>query len=265
MMLKSKNALIYGAGGSMAGAVARAMAAAGATVYLTGRNIDSVQRTADDIISRGGKAEVDVVDALNEQSVEKHIQRVAGQAGSVDISFNAIGIDVKQDIPLIDLAVDDYVTPVSAFLRTSFLTATAAGRIMKKQGSGVILTLTATPGGIGYPLTGGFAAACCGIESLSRNLGSELGVYGVRTVNIRSGGSPDSRIFADAIRLYPDLMKEVLSKMEADTMLKKLPLMIDIANTAVFLASDMAAKITGVSVDVTAGTTAALNYRSVGQ
>jgi enoyl-[acyl-carrier-protein] reductase (NADH) len=52
-----------------------------------------------------------------------------------------------------------------------------------------------------------------------------------------------------------------MKQMEADTMLKKLPLMEDIANTAVFLASDLSGKITGVSIDVTSGTTAALNYR----
>jgi enoyl-[acyl-carrier-protein] reductase (NADH) len=57
-------------------------------------------------------------------------------------------------------------------------------------------------------------------------------------------------------------MAKVLKQMKADTMLKKLPLMADIANTAVFLASDLAAKITGVTIDVTGGTTAALNYRS---
>src|SRR5882757_9823390 len=114
-------------------------------------------------------------------------------------------------------------------MQTQFLTATAAGRTMIKQRSGVILSLTATPGGIGYPYTGGFAAACCALESFSRNLASELGVYGVRVVNIRSGGSPDSRVFKEAIANHPEVMKEVLQKMEQDTMLKKLPLMADIA------------------------------------
>ena len=56
-------------------------------------------------------------------------------------------------------------------------------------------------------------------------------------------------------------METILREMEGDTMLKKLPPMADIANTAVFLASDMAASITGVTIDVTSGTTAALNYR----
>jgi 3-oxoacyl-[acyl-carrier protein] reductase len=80
---------------------------------------------------------------------------------------------------------------------------------------------------------------------------------------LRSGGSPDSRVFKNAIENNPEVMRYVLQKMENDTMLKKLPVMSDIANLAVFLSSDLAGKITGVTVDVTCGTTAGLNYRAV--
>jgi enoyl-[acyl-carrier-protein] reductase (NADH) len=146
-------------------------------------------------------------------------------------------------------------------MQTRFLTATAAGRVMMKQGSGIILSLTATPGGIGYPYTGGFAPACCAIECFSKNLASELGVYGVRVVNMRSAGSPDSKVFKEAIDRDPKGVEPIIRKMKEDTMLKKLPLMADIANVAVFLSSDMAGKITGVTVDVTCGTTSGLNYR----
>ena len=132
---------------------------------------------------------------------------------------------------------------------------------MKDQRSGVILSLTATPGGIGYPYTGGFAPACSAIETFSRNLAAELGVYGVRVVNIRSGGSPDSRIFKEAMENHREEVEPVLRQMEGDTMLKKLPLMEDVANAAVFLASDLAGKITDVTIDVTSGTTAGLNYK----
>lgn len=76
-----------------------------------------------------------------------------------------------------------------------------------------------------------------------------------------AGGSPDSRVFREAIESEPAAMEGILGQMRADTMLKALPLMADIANVAVFLVSDMAAKITGVTVDVTAGTTAGLNYK----
>jgi NAD(P)-dependent dehydrogenase (short-subunit alcohol dehydrogenase family) len=157
--------------------------------------------------------------------------------------------------------VDDFVRPVTIAMNTHFLTSSEAGKVMKKQRSGTILSLTATPGGIGYPYTGGFAPACAAIESLSRNLASELGVYGVRVVNIRSGGSPDSNVFKQAIDSSPEVMEPILRTMQNDTMLKRLPLMADIANVAAFLASDLANNITGVTIDVTGGTTAGLNYR----
>ena len=260
-MLQNKNAVIYGAGGSLGGAVAKGLAASGAKVFLTGRNIGSVQKVADDILASGGNAEVAVVNALDETAVNNFLNKVVHMAGTVDISFNATGTDVVQNIPLTDIAGDDFMRPVTFMLQTQFLTSIAAGKIMMKQGSGVILSLTATPGGIGYPFTGGFAPACSAIESFSRNLAAELGIYGVRVVNMRSGGSPDSKVFKEAIDSQPNEMAAVLQKMQADTMLKKLPLMADIANLAVFLSSDMAGKITGVTVDVTCGSTAGFNYK----
>ena len=263
MILQNKNAVIYGAGGSLGGAVARAMAAAGARVFLTGRNTSSVQKIADEILAAGGRVEVDQVDAMDEKAINSHLEKVVQQAGTVDISFNATATKVVQNIPLVNMSADEFISPITLMMHTRFLTAIAAGKVMIKQGSGIILSLTATPGGIGYPYTGGFAPACCAIESLCRNLAAEMGVYGVRVVNIRSGGSPDSRVFKEAIDSNPQVMEQVLGKMEADTMLKKLPLMADIANVAVFLSSEMAGKITGVTIDVTSGTTAGLNYKVI--
>jgi NAD(P)-dependent dehydrogenase (short-subunit alcohol dehydrogenase family) len=210
---------------------------------------------------RGSIAPTTQVDALVEEAIGSHLNGIQ-KAGHIDISYNAIGVQVVQNIPLVDIAVDDFMNPISSIMRSHFLTSTAAGKIMMKQGSGIILSLTATPGGIGYPYTGGFAPACSALESFSRNLASELGVYGVRVVNMRSGGSPDSRVFKNAIENNRDAMEPILRSMEADTMLKKLPMMADIANLTVFLSSDLAGKITGVTVDVTCGTTAGLNYKA---
>jgi 3-oxoacyl-[acyl-carrier protein] reductase len=262
-MLQNKNAIIYGAGGSLGGAVAKALAGSGARLFLTGYQLGSVQKVADEILKSGGQAETDIVDAFDEKAISHHLNKVVSRVGKIDISFNAVGVDVMQGIPLVDLPEDDFIRPITRTMQTRFLTAKIAGKAMMKQGSGVILFLTATPGGIGYPYTGGFAPACGAVESFSRNLASELGVYGVRVVNMRSGGSPDSRVFKEAIDSNPELMKTVIQKMEDDTMLKKLPMMSDIGNLAIFLCSDMAGSITGVSVDITCGTTAGLNYRAV--
>ena len=275
MLLQNKNAVIYGAGGSLGGAVAKALADAGARLFLTGRHLGSVEKVAAAIRSEGGQAEsaggqagatrrqveAAEVDATDEEAVRAHLESVVRAAGSVDISFNAVGQDLVQNIPLTEISVEDFVSPIELTMRTRFITAKAAALVMMRQRSGVILSLTATPGGIGYPYTGGFAPACAAVEKLAGNLGAELGIYGIRVVNIRSAGSPDSRVFLEAVEKYPEAMAAVFPKMLADTMLKKLPVMADIANVAVFLCSDQAALITGVTVDVTAGTTTGLNYR----
>ncbi|MGH8432028.1 MAG: SDR family oxidoreductase, partial [Solimonas sp.] len=166
-----------------------------------------------------------------------------------------------QGSALVDMAAEDFVRPVRTAMLTQFLTATAAGRVMARQRSGVVLTLSATPGGIGYPMVGGFGPACCAIEAFSTNLAAELGPHGVRVVNIRSAGSPDSRPFREAVAQDGEQARAFFARLENDTMLKELPLMNDIANAAVFLASNLAGKITGVTLDVTAGTTSALNYQ----
>ena len=259
--LQNKNAVIYGAGGSLGGAVAKALAAAGAKVFLTGRNMSPIEKVADEIVTAGGNAAIDVVDAMDERAVNDHMKHVVQKAGTVDISFNAVGVDIVMNVPLADISVADFVSPITMTMQTRFVTAKAAAKVMMKQKSGVILTLTATPGGIGYPYNGGFAPACCAVENFSKNLAIELGIYGIRVVNMRSGGSPDSKVFKNAIETQPEVMAPILKQMEADTILKKLPLMADIANLAVFLSSDLAGKITGVTVDVSSGTTAGLNYR----
>lgn len=262
MLLQNKNAIIYGAAGSLGSSIAKALVQAGAKVFLTGRTADRLQKVADTIIAAGGKAEVGIVDAMDETAVNKYIDKITQQGATIDISFCAIDFQSVQDIALTDMKVDDYMRSVTIALQSQFLTSTAAARKMMQQKSGVILSLTATPGGIGYPYTGGFATACVAMETFVTNLASETGAYGVRVVNIRSAGSPDSQVFQQAIEAVPQEMGDVLQSMKNDTMLKKLPLMNDIAQVAVFLSSHVSNMITGVTIDVTGGTTMALNYRA---
>lgn len=261
MLLQNKTAIIYGASPSLGGAIARSFAAAGANVFVTHKRLEVAQKVANEINTLGGFAEAAEVDALEAEAIVKHLTAVKLKTGHIDIIFNLIGWNDTQDIPLTEMDLSDFERPVHIALRTQFLTATAAGRIMMEQGSGIILSLTATPGGIGYANVGGFGPACCAVESFSRNLAAELGPHGVRAVNIRSAGSPDSRPFKEALKNPGEEVSNFFQKMKDDTMLKQLPMMEDISNTAVFLASDLAGKITGVTIDVTAGTTTALNYK----
>src|SRR5260221_10328609 len=92
MMLKNKVAVIYGAGGAIGGAVARAFASEGARLFLTGRHQAAVEAVARDIVSAGGSAEAAEGDPLDEQAVDRHLQSVGDMGGHVDISVNSIGI-----------------------------------------------------------------------------------------------------------------------------------------------------------------------------
>ena len=161
MMLKDKVAVIYGAGGAIGGAVARAFAREGATLFLTGRLRAPVEAVAKDIVSAGGSAEAAEVDALDEQAVDEHLQSVIDKAGRVDISFNAVGIpDTKiLGVPLVELDVEQFSLPITTYATSYFLTARLAARRMIANKSGVIMTVTALLSRTGVPLVGGYGPA----------------------------------------------------------------------------------------------------------
>ncbi len=174
-MLKDKVAVIYGAGGAIGGAVARAFAPEGAKLFLTGRQRAPVEAVAEDITSAGGSAEAAEVDALDEQALDKHLQSVIDQAGRVDISFNAVGVpDTKiLGVPLAELDVEQFSLPITTYTRSYFLTARLAARRMVPNKSGVIMTVTTLHSRTGLPLVGGYGAAQAAKEALTRDLSAE--------------------------------------------------------------------------------------------
>ena len=103
MLLENKNAVIYGGGGSIGGAVARAFAREGARVFLAGRTPATLEAVAEEIRAAGGTADTAQVDALDERAVDEHADAVAAEAGGIDISFNLIahpythGIAARRD------------------------------------------------------------------------------------------------------------------------------------------------------------------------
>src|SRR5262245_27238259 len=102
MLLDNKNAIIYASAGAVGDAVARVFAGEGARVFLTGRSLGAIDTLAKGISAAGGAAETAQVDALDEEAVARHLDAVVDKAGTVDISFNAIGIPQQgmQGIPL---------------------------------------------------------------------------------------------------------------------------------------------------------------------
>jgi NAD(P)-dependent dehydrogenase (short-subunit alcohol dehydrogenase family) len=176
MMLKNKVAVIYGPGGGIGSAVARAFEREAAKLFLTGRHRAPVEVVAKEIVSAGGSAEAAEVDALDEQAADTHLQSVIDNAGRVDISFNAIGIpNPKIRVPLVELDVEQFSLPIATYTRSYFLTARLAARRMVANRSGVIMTLTSTPSRTGTPLVGGGGPAMGGAEPDGRAQGERQG------------------------------------------------------------------------------------------
>ena len=180
MMLKDKVAVIYGAGGAVGGAVARAFASEGAKVFVTGRKPAPVEAVAKEIAAAGGSAEPAAVDALDERAVDEHLQSVIDKAGRVDISFNAVGVPDTDivGVPLVELDLERFSLPITAYATSYFLTARLAARRMVASKSGVIMTVTAIPARPGTPLNGGYGPAQAAKEALTRELSAELATSG---------------------------------------------------------------------------------------
>ncbi len=255
-MLKDKVAVIYGAGGGIGGAVARAFAREGAKVFLTGRRRAPVEAVAKDIVSAGGSAEAAEVDALDEEAVDKHLHSVIGR---VDISFNAVGIpDAKiLGVPLVDLDVEQFSLPITSYATSYFLTARMAARRMIANKSGVIMTVTATHSREGLPLVGGYGPAQAAKEALTRDLSAELAPHGIRVVGLRPQAMPETRTIKNAYEpraKATGMTWEQWQQMLASrTHGRRLMTLEEMANVAVFMASDKASGMTGTTVNLTMG------------
>jgi len=259
MLLENKIAVIYGAGGAMGGAVAKAFAREAARVFLTGRNINKVDAVAKEIIVAGGKAESAPVDALDEQAVDRHLQSVIDKAGRVDISFNAVGIPNAKilGVPLTELEVEQFCLPITTYATSYFVTARMAARRMIANKSGVIMTVTALHSRTGLPLVGGYGPAMAAKEALTRDLSAELAPHGIRVVGLRPQAMPETSTIKDAFEprakasgMTWEQWQEFLA---SRTHPRRLMTLAEMANVAVFMASDKASGMTGTTVNLTMG------------
>jgi NAD(P)-dependent dehydrogenase (short-subunit alcohol dehydrogenase family) len=257
MILKNKNAVIYGAGGAIGGAVARTFAREGAKVFLVGHTHAPLEAVAKDIADAGGVAEFAQLDAFDGQAIENYLSDVVKKAGRLDISFNAIGLGDAQGAPLVEMTQSHFALPIVNAMMTHFLTATAAARHMTKQKSGVILAITANVARMPVPNVGGFGVACAAIEGFCRQLAAEISPQGIRVVCMRSSGSPDAPGVREAFKYRAKeqgvTLEEAIRLGAIDIPSRRLPLLAEVASTAVFLASDNASAITGAVVNLTGG------------
>lgn len=255
MLLQDKVAVVYGAGGAIGRAVARAFAADGARVFLTGHTAADVDEISKDI--RPAAAEAMQVDATDEAAIADHLQHVVDVAGRVDISFNAIGIPDTEilGVPLVDLDAATFARPIATYTSSYFLTARAAARHMAAKRSGVIMTVSALPARSGSTLNGGYGSAMAAKEALTRDLSAELAPAGIRVVGLRPHGMPETRTMKEvhATKTPGITFEQFEGYLASTTHPHRVMTLDEVANVAVFAASDRASGLTGTTLNLTMG------------
>src|SRR5215467_9693898 len=217
-LLKGKRALVFAAAGSIGAAIAREFAAQGAEVFMSGRTESNVKTVAGAITAGGGQAHATTLDAVDEAAVGGYVDGVA-RDGRIDVVFNAIGPltrDFGGGKRALDLTVDELMVPLTTVVRSSFVTACAAGRHMTRQ------------------------------------LALELGPVGVRAVCLRTSAMPDTRTIMDVMQSLSATLnvteEQAAQMLASQTVMQKSPASSETARVAAFLASDHARTITGIQV-----------------
>jgi len=260
MLLQDKIAVVYGGGGVIGGAIARAFAREGAAVHLAGRTRSKLEAVAADVATLRGRAHIAVLDALDAGAATRHAEAVVAESRRIDIAVNALGIEHVQGTPFAELSLADFERPLHAYLRTLFVTAQAATRSMIAHGSGVFVSLSTPAAKIGYPGVAGYGTTCAAIEGFTRHLAADLGPHGVRVLCLRPDALPEAitlgshsrRVFEEFAQRQGMTVDEMLAQ-PSQSPLRRRPRLSDVADMAAFVASDQARSMTGTVMNLTCG------------
>jgi NAD(P)-dependent dehydrogenase (short-subunit alcohol dehydrogenase family) len=246
MLLENKNAVIYGGGGAIGGGIARVFAREGARVVVAGRTQARLDAVAADITAAGGAAETAQVDAFDERAVTEHADAVAAKAGGIDIAVKAVTSCTTRG-------------PRSPTSRSK----SSCGRSTALGGErpGVILTLSEPGARIAVGGILGHAASSAGKEAFSRVLAAELAPSNIRVICLRphalsdgpASGSYTKDLFKPSAASAGMPVDEWIGNLATGTLLKRLPTISVVAETAAFVASDRARAMTGTVTNLSSG------------
>jgi NAD(P)-dependent dehydrogenase (short-subunit alcohol dehydrogenase family) len=245
--LKERSALITGGGSGIGLEIATAYARLGASVMLAGRSEDRLQAAAEAITREGGKVAICKTDVRNYDEVKRAVDATVERFGSLDILVNnAAGNFV---CPTAELSPNGFRTVIDIDLNGTFHGCHAAYPHLKASShGGSIISIITMLGVTGWPGAAHAAAAKGGILSLSRTLAVEWGDDGIRVNTISPGPIGDTE---GVRRMYIEAGNGELEAKK--TALGRFGRKQDIANAAVYLASDLADYVTGENLIVDGG------------
>ncbi|HEY6802840.1 MAG TPA: SDR family oxidoreductase [Pyrinomonadaceae bacterium] len=243
-VLNGHVAFITGGGTGITGGVARAFAEAGAAVALVSRKLEHLEPAAAAINENGGKAIAIVADVRDPEAVAQAVAETVTQLGKVDIVVNGAAGNFLCKAE--ELSPNGFGTVVDIDLKGTFNVCRATFEQLK-QNRGQVLNISATLHYLGTPMQLHVSAAKAGVDAVTRNLAVEWGRYGIRVNGIAPGPIEDTEGMQ---RLVPEPVKE---RLKHNIPLGRFGRIADIETAAVFLCSDAASFINGVTIVVDGG------------
>jgi 3-oxoacyl-[acyl-carrier protein] reductase len=245
--LAGKVAVVTGGSRGIGAATARALAATGAKVLVTGRDRAALDAAVAGIERAGGTAHGTVADAGDPAALDTARAEAERLLGPVDVLAPFVGEGRARPGPLHELSVDDWRSTVDGCLTVTFLALRCFLPGMVERRRGAIVTMSSIAGrvpGTGAPAP--YGAAKAGVEMLTREVAAQYGPHGIRANCVAP-----STILTE--RTQAHLPAEFRERLLALHPLGRLGVPDDVAHTAVFLASDASSWLTGVTVDVAGG------------
>jgi xanthoxin dehydrogenase len=256
--LPGQVAVITGGASGLGEATVRLFVAEGARVVISDVQDEAGKALAEEL---GEAACYQRTDVSREQDIAAAVDGAVSRWGRLDCVFNNAGI-VGAIGPIDETPAEEYDATMAILLRGVFLGMKHAARVMKPQGSGTILctsSIAGLQGGLGPHV---YAAAKAALIGLTRNVAAELGAFGIR-VNCIAPGNMATPMVADVFSGNPDDVASIEKGLSSLSPLRNRPgLAVDIAQAALWLASDGAGYVSGHTLTVDGGLTTGSSNRT---
>ena len=242
-LLDGKTAVVTGAAQGIGRAIVETFAREGAAIVIGDVNLDAAEQTAAELVATGAQALAVRCDVTSEPEVQAMVDRCVADLGRLDIIVNNAG--VTRDATLRRMTLEDFRTVIDVHLQGAWLGTRAAAAVMREQQSGSIVNMSSISGKVGNIGQTNYSTAKAGLIGLTKASAKELAHVGVRVNAIQPGLIRTAMTEAMRADIWEQKLAEIPMARAGEVS--------EVADAALFLASNLSAYITGTVLEVTGG------------